>query len=432
MAEIVGRADEISAVETLLSDAVQGRGATLVLRGEAGLGKSTLMEHALRTGRERGLRILRVTGVQAEVQISFAGLDHLLRPLRLAPSAAESPYHRAIELIDRLGGAPDPILLTVEDAHWLDVSSWETLAFLGRRVESDRIAVLMAVRDGEDIDRRLAAAGLPELRLESLAAGDAGTLLDRTAPGLPEALRTRVLSESAGNPLGIVELAAAVARSGGSALLPSSLPLSARVERSFNDLVAHLPSASRQLLSIAAFDDGSDLDEILRVAAVLDGAEVPADAIQPAVTARLVTVGEQYDVRFRHPLLRSALRQRAAPGTRREIHAALAEVLAGQPDRQLWHRASAVPGPDEEMARELFATALGAAQQNAVAVALAAAARAVQLSADPAERGSRQIWACDLAHEQGDSATVRRLLAEIDESALRPADRARLIWIREV
>ena len=431
MAEIVGRVDQISVLETMLEDAIAGRGAALVLRGEAGIGKSVLLEHVLRTGAELGLRTLTVTGVQAEVPIPYAGIDRLLRPLRPLPSAAESPYATAVEVLGLLSGTDEPLLLAVEDAHWLDTASWETLTFLCRRVESDRIAVLMAVRDGADVDRQLAVAGLPELRLEPLSRSDAGVLLDQTAPGLTAALHARVLDEAAGNPLGVVELGSVVARSGGSALLPSSLPLSTRVERTFADLVADLPEPTQLLLLIAALDDGGDLDEVRSAAAILTGTEVPIDTIQPAVTARLVTVDEQYEMRFRHPLLRSALRQQAAPGDRRRVHAALAEVLSGSPERGLWHQAAAAAGPDEALARELTEVAVRAARRQAVGPALAAVNRAVQLSQDPAERGHRQLWACALAHEQGDSHTVRRLLDEIDENTLRPGDRARLTWARE-
>ncbi|MCO8276738.1 LuxR C-terminal-related transcriptional regulator [Actinoplanes sp. TRM 88003] len=431
MVEIIGRDELISALDALIGAAVDGQGAAVVLRGEAGIGKTVLLEHAVRAGRERGLRVLSVTGVQAEGEIPYAGLDQLLRPVRSVAAAVESPYRRAVEVLGLLGDSGEAVLLAVEDAHWLDAETWETLTFLGRRVGSDRIALVMAVRDGEDIDLRLAAAGLPELRLEPLPDADAGALLDRTAPGLVPPLRARVLDEAAGNPLGVVELGSAAARSGSSALLPSSLPLSTRVERTFAGLVAELPPLTRQLLLIAALNDGSNLDEIRAAGAVLTGAEVPTEAIQPAVTSRLVTVDEQYEVRFRHPLLRSALRQQAAPGDRRRVHEALAAVLADSPARRLWHRASAVPGRDEALARELTAVAADAMQRHTVAFALAAANRAVQLSEDPAARARRQIWAVHAAHEQGDPDTARRILAEIDDQDLRPADRVRVVFMRD-
>ncbi|WP_433364529.1 hypothetical protein ACQPZX_34130 [Actinoplanes sp. CA-142083] len=181
----------------------------------------------------------------------------------------------------------------------------------------------------------------------------------------------------------------------------------------------------RDLLLIAALNDGGSLDEARAAAAVLTGDEVPTAAIQPAVTARLVTVDERFELRFRHPLLRSALRQQAPPGDRRRAHAALAEVLSASPDRSLRHRASAAAEPDEALAMELTEAAGHAAEREAVAVAFDAVGRAIQLSQDPVARGGRQVWACVLAHEQGDGHTVRRLIGEVDVNALRPADRAR-------
>lgn len=431
MTDMVGRDGQIATIGALLGRAAEGRGGALVLRGEAGIGKSALLGRAIAIGRGLGARVLSVTGVQAEGQIAYAGLEHLLRPLRHAGRKGASPYRMAVEVLNLLSGRGEPVLLAIEDAHWLDAASWETLTFLCRRVESDSIAVLLAVRDGVDVDRRLAVAGLPELRLEPLSDADAARLLDRTAPGLATAMRGRVLAEAAGNPLGVVELGAAVARSGGSALPPSTLPLSARVERTFGDLVADLPAPTRELLLIAALNDGAGLAETLAAATVHTGAEVREDAIEPAVAARLVSVDDQYELRFRHPLLRSALRQRAAPGQRRRVHEALAAVLTADPQRRVWHRAAATPGRDEALAEELTGIALGAAQRQAVTVAIATVGRAVQLSADPAARGRRQILASTLAREQGDSELAQRMLADLDTHALLPADRARLSLMRE-
>ncbi|WP_327587979.1 LuxR C-terminal-related transcriptional regulator [Nonomuraea sp. NBC_00507] len=429
---IVGRAAQIQALTAVLDEATQHRGSALVVRGEAGIGKSALWGEACALAEVRGMRVLTTVGVQAEVQLPYAGVGHLFRRLRPEFGAVEgeSPFRVGVEVLDLLGGLDKPVLLAVEDAHWLDRASWEVLAFVARRLESDPVALVLTARDGEDVDRLLTAAALPELRLEPLEADHAGTLLDQVAPGLSPALRERVLGVSAGNPLGVVELGGLAARSGGAALLPSRLPLSTRVERTFAGLVGELPAATRALLLVAALDDGDDLDEMLAAASKLEDRPVTADDMEPAVVSRLVSVDEQYRLRFRHPLLRSALQQSASAAQRRRAHACLAAVVAGD-NRRVWHRAAAATGPDETLAADLAAVATRARHAQAVATALAAMERAAQLSEDPQERGSRLLWAALTADEQGDDAAVRRLLELVDESQLRPADLARLSWYRE-
>ncbi|MGI5290077.1 LuxR C-terminal-related transcriptional regulator [Nonomuraea polychroma] len=429
---IVGRAAQIQALTAMLDEAMQHRGGALVVRGEAGIGKSALWREACALAEVRGMRVLTTVGVQAEVQLPYAGVGHLFRRLRPEFGAVEgeSPFRVGVEVLDLLGGLDEPVLLAVEDAHWLDRTSWEVLAFVARRLESDPVALMLTARDGEDVDRLLAAAALPELRMEPLEADHAGALLDQVAPGLSPALRERVLAVSAGNPLGLVELGGLAARSGGAALLPSRLPLSTRVERTFAGLVGELPAATRALLLVAALDDGDDLDEVLAAASRLEERPVTADDMEPAVVSRLVSVDEQYRLRFRHPLLRSALRQSASAARRRRAHACLAAVVAGD-DRRVWHRAAAAADPDEALAADLAAMAIRARYAQAAEIALAAMERAAQLSEDPQERGSRLLWAATTADEQGDAQTARRLLELVDETRLRPADLARLSWYRE-
>ncbi|SNT55694.1 DNA-binding response regulator, NarL/FixJ family, contains REC and HTH domains [Streptosporangium subroseum] len=429
---IVGRAAEIQALITVLDEATRHRGGALVVRGEAGIGKSALWGETCALAEARGMRVLTTVGVQAEVQLPYAGVGHLFRRLRPEFGAVEgeSPFRVGVEVLDLLGGLDGPVLLAVEDAHWLDRASWEVLAFVARRLESDPVALVLTARDGEDVDRLLAAAALPELRLEPLEPIHAGALIDQVAPGLPPALRERVLSVSVGNPLGLVELGGLAARSGGAALVPSRLPLSARVERTFAGLVGELPAATRALLLVAALDDGDDLDEVLAAASRLEDRPVTADDMEPAVVSRLVSVDEQYRLRFRHPLLRSALRQSANATQRRRAHACLAVVVAGD-DRRVWHRAAAAAGPDETLAADLAAVATRARYAQAASIALTAMERAAQLSEDPQERGSRLLWAAMTADEQGDDDATRRLLALVDETQLRPAELARLYWYRE-
>jgi DNA-binding CsgD family transcriptional regulator len=439
---ILGRRGELRAVDALLQTAIDGAGGALVLRGEAGIGKSALLEHAVARGGRYGMRVLGTAGVQAEVHVPFAGLHRLLRtaPDRGGSAAAllhdpdTLPYRAAMALLDLLseGSADTPLLVAVEDAHWLDEASWEAAAFIARRLESDRVAMVLTARDGEDVDRRLAAAGLPETRLEPLSRADSGALLAQVVPGLRPALRERVLAEAAGNPLGLVELGEAAARSGGAALLPSWLPLSTRLERTFSGLVAELPETTQALLLVAALNDGDDLDEMIDACRRVQHADVGPDDIEPAVTTRLVQVDDRFRVSFRHPLLRSALYQRATPAQRRRVHAALADAVAGDPERRLWHRAAAASGPEEKLARELTEAARRAGRRQAARMALAAFERAVRLSEEPAARGSRLLSAVDTAADQGDVVTVRRLLGEVQEHELAPADLAFYGLLKEI
>jgi len=432
---LVGREAQTLALTALLDRATEQRGGALVLRGEAGIGKTALLTQVATLARERGMRVVGTSGVQAEVQVPYAGLHRLLRSLRAGAAfraeEIESPFRAAVDLLDLFGAQGEPVLVAVEDAHWLDHPSWEALTFAARRLESDPVVIVLTARDGADVDQRLAGAGLSEVRLEPLSPADAGVLLDRVAPGLSAVLRERVLEQSAGNPLGLVELGGVAARSGAAALLPGRLPLSTRVERTFAALVAELPAATRSLLLVAALDDGDGLAELLAAAGRIEGRPVTEADVEPAVVTRLVSVDDTYRLRFRHPLMRSALYQSVSVAQRRRVHAALAEVLAGDPDRHVWHRAAAADGPDETLARELTETATRAGHRQAVGVALAAFERAVQLSEDPTERGRRLLSAAEVAAEQGDTAAARRLLAEVVDHQLRPADQAWLSYLRE-
>ncbi|MFI0352546.1 AAA family ATPase [Actinomadura sp. 9N407] len=430
---IIGRTAQIDALTVLLDEALRHRGGALVLRGEAGIGKSALWREACGRAGDRGMRVLTTTGVHAEVQLPYAGVQRLFRRMRpdLGTEAGTSPFRVGVEVLGLLDALAEPVLLAVEDAHWLDRTSWEVLAFVARRLESDPVALVLTTRDGEDVDRLLADAALPELRLEPLEHADAEAVIDHVTPGLAPALRDRVLAVSEGNPLGLVELGGLAARSGGAMLLQSRLPLSTRVERTFAGLVGELPAETRALLLVSALDDGDDLDEVLAAASRLEGRPITADALEPAVRGRLVGVDEHYRLRFRHPLLRSALRQSAGAAQRRRAHACLAAVVADG-DRRVWHRAAAASGPDEALAADLAAVATRARYVQAAALALAAMERAAHLSGDPRERGGRLLWAATTAYEQGDAETVHRLLEALDGERLRPADRARLSWYREV
>ncbi|WP_033346332.1 ATP-binding protein [Catenuloplanes japonicus] len=429
---ILGRGAEVEALAALLEGARAGRGAALVVRGEAGIGKSALLEDLAGRAGRRGVRVLATAGVQAEVHIPYASLHRLLRTAPDLAGTAGSvlgspdtlPFRAATALLDAIAATRGTVLITVEDLQWLDDASWDALAFAARRLGPEHAAMLITARDGADVDRRLSGAGLSRLRLEPLGRDDSRALLGRVAPGLTGSLADQVLEAAAGNALGLVELGEAAARTGAAALTADRLPLSERLERTFSGLVAELPAVTRTLLLVAALDDGDDLGEIVRAGAALTEEAPRHEDVDPAVATRLVQVDDRFRVRFRHPLLRSALYQSASPAERRRIHAALAAVLADDPDRTVWHRAAAAAGPDEELARLLTETATRARHRQAPGIAVTALERAARLSEDAVARGHRLLAAVEMASEQGNTVSQARLLAEIRTHELSAGDRA--------
>jgi hypothetical protein len=388
---LYGRELELGVLRSLV-EGVRDRGGVLLVRGEAGIGKSSLLAAAAAQATDHGMQVLSAVGVQSEARLPFGGLHQLLRPiLGLAEglharqraallavfgmSAERAPELFLIGLatLELIGdaAASSPVLLLVEDAQWLDDPSCAVLSFVARRLEAEPTVMLIAIRDG--YENPFDDAGLPELRLQGLDANAAGALLDAHAPGLEPVLRERLLDEAAGNPLALIELPAGLEQKElvEGALLPSSLPLTARLEQAFATQASELPPATRSLLLVAAADDGGALDELLSATRILDGADVPVDAVAPAIAAQLVEI-EGTGLRFRHPLVRSSIYQAASVSQRQAAHAALSEVLVGQPDRHVWHRAAATLGPDERVAAELDEAADRAARRGAVAVAITA------------------------------------------------------------
>lgn len=438
--DIIGRDPELARLGALLDGLPTGGGA-LVLRGDAGVGKSTLLDWAASAGRERGAQTVTVTGVQDEFDLPYAGLHRLIGRLARHDGTAEaravvlaaldgdqSPVRVALALLTLLTDAA-PLVVLADDAQWLDGSSWDALTFVARRLPSDPVLILMAMRSGDRATTRLARAGLPELAIEPLAEPAAAALLDRHAPSLRTDLRGRILTEAAGNPLGLVELGSAGDRYG---RLPVQLPLPARLERAFALAAADLPPATQILLLVAAVDDGTGLDEIVAAAAALNEEPVDADDVGPAVGAGLVEVDHRLHLRFRHPLVRSALRQQAGPARRRAVHAALGAAIAEDDERRVWHRAEAADGPDEALAADLATAALRARRQGAIAQAVAGLERAAQLSEDPDARAQRMFWAAMSAHGLGDMKEAARLLHMLGDRRLNAADQARLVFLREV
>ena len=444
---LLGRGREQSLLASLLAE-VATRGQALVLRGEPGIGKSRLLSDTAGAAREQGIAVLTTTGVQSEADLPFAGLHQLLRPVRgraaalpeamrasldaafgLTREAAPEQYRIAMAALDLVSevATDAPLLLVAEDAQWLDRPTAEVLAFIARRIESDPIIMLAAVRDG--YGSALEAAGLPERRLVGLDDASATALLDASAPELSRAARTRVLREAGGNPLALLELPAMAGRPEDDRWAPSALPLTERLERAFAARVSDLPEATRVVLLVAALNDGDAVSEILQAASAVVGTALDIDVAAPAAEARIVDVNLQ-TLRFRHPLIRSAVAQSAGLGQRRRVHEALADTLEDQPDRCAWHRAALLSGEHEDVALELEEAGIRAQRRGAVAVAVSAMRRAAELS-EPSTRSRRLLAAAGLAVELGRPDVVVPLLREVGESELGELERARVTWVEE-
>ncbi|MDA0159817.1 LuxR C-terminal-related transcriptional regulator [Solirubrobacter ginsenosidimutans] len=443
---LLGRQRECDSLERLVACVRLGQSGVLVLRGEAGVGKTALLEHL--SGAAAGFRIARAAGVESEMELPFAGLHGLCAPMLTHLRGLPGPQRTALSTAFGLdtGPPPDrfmvglavlslladvaeqqPLLCIVDDAQWLDRVSAETLAFVARRLLAEPIGLVFAVReDGEEH----ALGGLPELAIGGIAADDARMLLDATIPGpLDERVRARILAEASGNPLALLELPrgltpAAVAGGFG---LPGSMPLISRIEQGFVDQLRPLPSATRQMLLLAAAEPVGDVT-LLRRAADLLGIEPRASA--PAEAAGLIDIGAR--VRFRHPLVRSAAYRAAKAPDRRDAHRTLADATDPRldPDRRAWHRAQAAMGRDEAVAEELVRSAGRAQARGGVAAAAAFLARAAELTPDAARRGERALAAAQAKFESGALEFAQTLLAGAEQCPLDELQRARLARLR--
>src|SRR6266540_4264881 len=452
---LLGRERELGTIEDLLRQ-VGARGGSLLVRGEPGMGKTALLDWAGRRAEELGLSVLSTAGVPSETHMAFAGLHRLLRPHLAGIGDLPGPQQNALSLAFGLdaepqgGGelAPDiflialatldllaeaaassPLLLIVEDAHWLDTASCDVLAFVARRLELEPIVLLFSVREGNV--SRLEEAQLAELALDGLEDADAGSLLDQYAPAITPETRKRLLETAAGNPLALVELPRAADLSsfdGSFGLTP--LPITERLERAFSDQLKALPEVTRRLLLVAALDEGGALNEQVEAAAALAGRPVTTAALAPAEAAGLVSLHEA-GVRFRHPLVRAAVASAEPMSVRHAAHGALADAHATDVERSVWHRAASRSGPDDEVASALEEAAERATRRGAAAIAAAALERAAQLSATPSRRGTLLVRAAELEFELGRFQRAISLTAQARSLELEPDDKARLTFLLE-
>jgi DNA-binding CsgD family transcriptional regulator len=441
-----GRDDECDVLDRLLNDVRAGQSQVLVLRGEAGVGKSTLLEYVEQGA--SGCRVARAAGVEYEMELAYAGLHQLCAPALGLRERLPGPQRDALETAFGLSAKPppdrfvvglavlgllseaadeQPLVCVVDDAHWLDKASAQTIAFVARRLLAESVALVFAVREPSET-REL--DGLPELRLGGLGASDSRALLDSVWPGrLDEAVRNRVVAEARGNPLALLELPRALtpAQLAGGFGLPHGTPVAGRIEQSFLRRLESLPDDTRRLLLTAAAEPVGDATLLWRAA---DRLGLGPDAAGPAQTEGLIDFGAL--VRFRHPLVRSAVYQAAPVQDRRAVHLALADATDREldPDRRAWHRAHAASGLDETLADELERSAGRAQARGGIAAAAAFLERAAELTPDPARRGRRALAAAQAKFESGAAEPAQELLAAAERCPLGGLERARLARLR--
>jgi DNA-binding CsgD family transcriptional regulator len=446
-ARVIGREAGLARLRGLVDPVPQASRVLLVI-GEAGMGKTVLLADAAGRARSAGMRALPVTGRESESKLAFAGLHQLLRPV--LSSAAGLPGRQAQALLGALGLAADPVapdplltgvavltllsdlserspvLVVADDAHWLDRSSLEVLAFAASRLDTERVVLLLGARGQappSGFDR-----GFPELRLEPLSAADAGALLDGQPHPPRGRARAQVLAQAGGNPMALIELAKVIAADPDASRrwAAEPLPLTDRLSAVITSRFAALPGQAQAALLLAAVADGPDLS-----AAASRGAAPDVAALAPAEQLGLVKV-DRTGLQFSHPFVRSAIYHSAPFARRAAAHRQLAAALHDLPDRRAWHLAAAVLQPDEHVASLLEATATQAQHRAGAAAAALAMERAAELSPDRADQARRLVAAASAAVPTGQADWVQdlatRALAVTADPALRMTARHDAGW----
>ncbi|MEV1066434.1 LuxR C-terminal-related transcriptional regulator [Streptomyces sp. NPDC050263] len=427
-----------------------GESRALVVRGEPGAGKTSLLEYLV--DQARGFHIARVTSIQSEMELAFAGLHQLCRPmldrlhslppvqrdavsgaLGLGSERAPDGFLVALGVLGLLSevARDQPLLCVVDDAQWLDRASMQTLAFTARRLVADSVAIVFAARVSDEVPPGTAEpTGLPELLIEGLPDHEARSLLRSVLPGpWDEHVLGRIVAETRGNPLALLELpkmSTPVELAGGFGL-PSARPVSDRIQAAYLQTIAGLPREARRYLLAAAADPTGEPALLWRAAEQLG---IDIEASGPAVAAGLVKIGER--VTFFHPMVRSAVYWAASPEERRGTHRALADVTdpGADPDRRAWHAAHGAFGPDEAVAAELERSAGRARTRGGVAATAAFMTRAADLTPDPARRQERALAAARAAHEAGNPDIALRLLSIVEAGPLDERRRGEVDLVR--
>src|SRR4051794_1845823 len=444
VARLRGRRSECEALDGLIADVRTGHSQAVVLCGEAGVGKTALLEYVSK--RASGCRIARAAGVESEMELAFAGLHQLCAPMLGRLDRLPAPQRDALGTAFglRAGDAPDrflvglgaltlvsdaaeerPVVCLVDDAQWLDQASRQALAFVARRLLAEAVALVFVTRSPNDDLRRL-----PELRIERLSDADARALLgEALSTPLDAAVSEAIVAETRGNPLAVLELPRGLAPdelAGGFRFL-DALPLGTRLEGIFRRRAEALPDDTQRLLLVAAAEPSGDPTLLWRAAGELG---IGFDAAGAAAADGLFEIGTR--ATFRHPVVRSAIYRAASQNDRMSAHLALAEATDPEidPDRRAWHRAQAAAGPDPHVAAELERSADRARGRGGVAAAAAFLERAAELTPEPHRRGARALAAAEAKIDAGAPDSADQLLAAAAGSPLDDLERARLERLR--
>jgi DNA-binding CsgD family transcriptional regulator len=443
-AQLTGRRAERDVLDQLTKAVRAGESRVLAMYGEAGAGKSALLDYL--AAQSPGCWVARASGVQSEMELAFAGLHQLCSPMLSRLDTLPEPQRDALRTVFGIsaGPAPDrfliglavlsllsqvaeerPVICLVDDYQWLDRASAQVLAFVARRLGNDSVGLVFAARD---LDTDL--TGLPDLIVNGLPDADAQMLLDTALTGPIDArVRDQIIAETRGNPLALLELPRELAPEdlAGGFGLPGAVPLAGSIEHNFCRRIDALPLPTRRLLLLAAADPSGDPVLVWRAAAQLG---IGTDAAVPAIESGLVSFGIR--LLFRHPLARSAAYQSATALARHEVHRALAEATDEglDPDRRAWHRAQASPGPDEDVAAELERSATRARARGGMSAAAAFLERSAALTLDPVMRAERALAAARAKIQAGAYGIAQTLLAEAESGPLNNLQRAQADLVR--